>query len=160
MRRGVAQTGGVYMSATEGEEGERWEADGRAMAVRVGLDRRLARGKWNVGRWRLAEEDPTRLRSAVAGLHRLLLNGEERTKEREKGSPAGGFTSGEARSGAEHRAAVADHGQGWRSDLAVGNPGRKRLGGGRTLVRSGVGEGSSAGCAGTKEMRRWDGHAQ
>jgi hypothetical protein len=49
---------------------------------------------------------------------------------------------------------VADHVQRRHSDLAVENPERKRLDGGRTLVSSGMGESSSSGCAGTEEVRQ------
>jgi hypothetical protein len=65
----------------------------------------------------------------------------------------GKFTSGEARSDAELRAAVADHGQGRRSGLTVVNQMHKRLGGERNPVCSVVGECSFGGCAGRKEMR-------
>jgi hypothetical protein len=73
-----------------------------------------------------------------------------------KGSPTGKFTLGGARSAAELRAAVADHGQGRQSGLAVANPRRKRLGDERALASSGTSGCRSGGCAGMKEMR-WGG---
>lgn len=88
---------------------------------------------------------PTATTLCIAMVHRREQREEWRQMRERKGSPAGKFTSGEARSEVELRAAVADHGRGRQSGLAVENSRRKRLGGGRTSMSSGMGECSSGG---------------
>lgn len=151
----------------EGEEGERWRMRGgpglsgspssshpcMARAPWSGLVAlRGERGTWGGGGWLESSGTTTQCH------HRPSLGAAQRRRENGgegKGNPAGEFTSSEARSGAELRAAVADHSQGRRSNLSVENPGRKRLDGGGSPTSTGMV--SSGGCAGTKEMRQGDG---
>lgn len=172
VRHGSAQMGEVHLSATE--RGGRGGSTGRmrggpglsgspssshpcmARAPWSGLVAlRGERGTWGGGGWLESSGTTAQChrRPSLGAAQRRRENGGEG-----KGNPAGEFTSSEARSGAELRAAVADHSQGRRSNLSVENPGRKRLDGGGSPTSTGMV--SSGGCAGTKEMRQGDGRAQ
>lgn len=125
----------------------------RAWCARHGRDWRLcARGER--GAMAVRRRTPARRLSAVAGLHRRLLNGEERIGEREKEVRSvilprvrlsrGGALSG----GGGPRSGTVERPHRGESEVQAarrcGNSGER--GRGR--------EGMSGGCAGTKEVRR------
>jgi hypothetical protein len=119
----------------------------RARCEHHGRSRRPHAGKPGHGRWRLAEEPQH------DGAMPVIV-GDKSTKEGEwgerKGTPAGKFTSSEARTASKLRSAVADHGQGQRDSLAVADSRLKRHGREGAPASSGVGGCSSGGRAEVK----------
>jgi hypothetical protein len=63
-----------------------------------------------------------RWRGTDTGDHRRLIDGTEKSGER-RGSPAGKFTSGEAKMMARLCLAVTEHGRGWRPSSAGADSG-------------------------------------